>query len=211
MGSGSCCNIRGGDEFLAGPNGRLSRSGALPKCRKCGSMERHRILRSIWARIPLDFLSRSRALQFSPDLSVDPDWFSSYELSIYGGDNSIDLEAIDRASATYDVIICNHVLEHIPDDRKAFTELIRVLSPSGFLEVTVPNPYFRKITEDRGPKIHEHFRTYGADISLRFNGTKSTVLLHRVTGKDMVTGRKDYVFFWTKSERTLKDLQEWFR
>jgi ubiquinone/menaquinone biosynthesis C-methylase UbiE len=33
----------------------------------------------------------------------------------------------------YDVILCNHVLEHIPDDTKAMQELYRVLKPGGMV------------------------------------------------------------------------------
>jgi ubiquinone/menaquinone biosynthesis C-methylase UbiE len=37
----------------------------------------------------------------------------------------------------YDVILCNHVLEHIPDDTKAMQELYRVLKPGG---MAIANP-----------------------------------------------------------------------
>jgi ubiquinone/menaquinone biosynthesis C-methylase UbiE len=36
----------------------------------------------------------------------------------------------------YDVILCNHVLEHIPDDTKAMQELYRVLKPGGILQTS---------------------------------------------------------------------------
>jgi 2-polyprenyl-3-methyl-5-hydroxy-6-metoxy-1,4-benzoquinol methylase len=41
--------------------------------------------------------------------------------------------------AAFDVVLCNQVLEHVPDDRSAFLELHRVLRPGGLLIVGVPN------------------------------------------------------------------------
>ena len=43
------------------------------------------------------------------------------------------------AAATFDRIICSEVMEHIPDDRAAATELFRVLKPGGTIGVTVPS------------------------------------------------------------------------
>jgi SAM-dependent methyltransferase len=40
--------------------------------------------------------------------------------------------------ATFDRVVCSEVLEHIPDDRGAMTELVRVLRPGGTMAVTVP-------------------------------------------------------------------------
>lgn len=47
--------------------------------------------------------------------------------------------ALGFADRTFDVVICNQVLEHVPDDRLAFEELCRVLRPGGLLLVGVPN------------------------------------------------------------------------
>lgn len=50
----------------------------------------------------------------------------------------VDLTDIPLDDATYDIVICSHVLEHIPDDRKALGELWRILAPGGKLLVMVP-------------------------------------------------------------------------
>lgn len=42
------------------------------------------------------------------------------------------------ASASYDILICSHVLEHVPDDRQALRELYRVLKPGGWGILMVP-------------------------------------------------------------------------
>lgn len=206
------CIICGGTDFASGPSGRKSRTGAWPRCKGCQSLERHRLLRKLWIKIPEGLLSRGRVLQFSPDLSVLSDWFGEYELSIFSGTNSIDMQNISRPDDHYDVIICNHVLEHIPDDRKAFQELLRVLSPTGFLEITVPNPFYRPTTDDWGypkPEDHEHFRVYGADIIDRLKAAAPEALLHYVVSRDDATGIEDYVYFWTKSTETIENLKSW--
>jgi SAM-dependent methyltransferase len=40
--------------------------------------------------------------------------------------------------ATFDIILCSEVLEHVPEDDKAVSELRRVLKPGGVLVATVP-------------------------------------------------------------------------
>ena len=208
----TACIICGGQNFAFGPGGRKSRSGKLPQCEGCQSLERHRLLRKLWAKLPESLLHASKILQFSPDQSVNEKWFGSYELSIYGGKNSINMESIARPNDTYDIIIANHVLEHVPDDRKAFSELMRVLAPDGFFEMMVPNPYFVPATNDWGyprPENHEHFRIYGSDLVKRFQeGTPGTHVL-RMTSLDDVTNIEDYVYFWAKNSSVIDKLRKW--
>jgi SAM-dependent methyltransferase len=47
--------------------------------------------------------------------------------------------ALSFRDASFDIIICNHVLEHVPDDVTALVELRRVLRPGGLLIIGVPN------------------------------------------------------------------------
>jgi ubiquinone/menaquinone biosynthesis C-methylase UbiE len=75
---------------------------------------------------------------------------------------------------SYDIIFCNHVLEHIEDDQKAMRELYRVLKTGGYGIFQIPQDLTRQVTyendsvktaEDR--KIHfgqyDHVRVYGKD------------------------------------------------
>jgi SAM-dependent methyltransferase len=75
---------------------------------------------------------------------------------------------------SFDVILCNHVLEHIPDDTKAMTELYRVMKPGGWGIFQIPQDLSRAVTfEDdsiRDPKErarifgqYDHVRVYGRD------------------------------------------------
>ena len=50
----------------------------------------------------------------------------------------MDITKIDYPDDSFDVILCNHILEHIPDDHLAMQELFRVLKPSGWAILQVP-------------------------------------------------------------------------
>jgi len=50
----------------------------------------------------------------------------------------MDITNIQYPDCRFDCIICNHVLEHIIDDRKAMLELYRVLKPGGWAILQVP-------------------------------------------------------------------------
>lgn len=205
------CNICQGKSFIPGPYGRLSLSGEPPACDYCGSLERHRILRQVWSHIPKNYLIDKTALQFSLDPSVEPSWFKEHEVSIYGHQNSIDIQHIDRKDHSFDIIICNQILEHVEQDRKAFQELIRILNPEGFLQMTVPNPIMRKTTEDWGyPKkeFHGHYRHYGIDLIERFTSEVPAIHMICVKSKDVITDTEDYVFFWGKSENAIQILKK---
>ena len=168
------CNICGGDEFKPGPNGRLAAGGKLPQCRRCRSLERHRILRRIYERFPGEFLAARDCLQFSQDMAVSPSWFRSHTVSIYGGENHLDLMAIARPSASCGFIVCNHVLEHVPDDRVAFSELLRILAPQGVLQFSTPIYIEQAITRElraADTADHGHYRYYGADIMERLRSS----------------------------------------
>jgi SAM-dependent methyltransferase len=78
---------------------------------------------------------------------------------------------------SFDVIICSHVLEHIPDDKTAMMELYRVLVSEGVAYIQVP--YRRDHETDEDPNItdpkerekrwgqFDHVRLYGKDLKLR--------------------------------------------
>jgi FkbM family methyltransferase len=204
------CNICGCQVFVAGPLGRTSLGGELPQCQECGSLERHRIIRAAWEKIPRKYLSHQSVLQFSYDTSVDASWFSDLEIPVSGSSSSLDIPAIDRASESYDVVVCNHVLQHVEDDRRAFGELMRVLKADGFLQLTVPKPNEIENTDDWGypdENLHGHFRHYGLDLIERFNAVYPAVQLIYIKSSDAVTGSEDCVFFWSKSLETISFLR----
>jgi len=50
----------------------------------------------------------------------------------------MDIACIQFPDASFDIIYCSHVLEHVPDDRRALTEFYRALSPGGYAVLIVP-------------------------------------------------------------------------
>jgi SAM-dependent methyltransferase len=90
----------------------------------------------------------------------------------------MDLTHIQYPTDYFGAIICNHVLEHIPDDRQAMSELFRVLKPGGWAILQVPlSNRLRDTLED--PTVvskedrervfgqDDHVRIYAADYSGR--------------------------------------------
>ena len=78
----------------------------------------------------------------------------------------------------YDLILCNHVLEHIPEDQKAMQEMYRVLKPGGTLIAQVPleenrtqtfedNSITDKATRTEIFGQYDHVRIYGTDYYTR--------------------------------------------
>jgi SAM-dependent methyltransferase len=88
----------------------------------------------------------------------------------------MDLTDIDLSDGCRTLVWCSHVMEHIPDDRKALHEIHRVLEPGGLLvlqvpirgEVTYENP---SIQDEKDRMEHflqeDHVRLYGLDLKSR--------------------------------------------
>ena len=189
----------------------MAENGMPPRCEGCQSLERHRATREMMVKLrkPLNF-SHRRALQFSHDRTVEHQWFKSYQLSIYRGHNSLDLQRIDRPSGSYDFVICNHVLEHVPDDAKALMEMARITSESGFIFLTVAMPHRLTTTTEWGypdEKQHGHYRIYGMDIVTRFERFIPEIILIEIPMRDPVTGVPDVAFMLTRSEATASQLR----
>lgn len=100
----------------------------------------------------------------------------------------MDITEIGFPDNHFDIIICSHVLEHVPDDRKAMRELLRVLKPGGLAVLLVPLSREQKTDEDltvtdpeerkRRFGQFDHVRQYGRDYfdRLREEGFTVTVL-----------------------------------
>lgn len=198
------CNICKSDTFVPGFNGRMA-NGLPPMCAKCKTVERHRIVRKLY--LPLVPLVKDwHVLQFAPDRSVDPSWFAEYVGSSYGGANSFDMMKTGLPDGRFELIVSNHVLEHVRDDLAAFKEMFRVVGPFGVVHVTVPTPTYRWATEDWGfadAKVNEHYRDYGADFPQRVIKSIPGVACAAVAGFDPVTLSADIVYFFSKSEERL--------
>jgi len=208
------CNICGNDQFNPGPSGRMSATGLPPKCGKCNSLERHRTYRQVFLKLKDLNLMGTNVLQFSQDLSVVPEWFNQYEVSIFEGENSLDLQKIDRNSNQYDMVICNHVLEHVPYDNAALHELLRVVRDDGFVFLAVPDPARRKTTTDWGyakAEDHGHYRIYGADIENMFRKYIPYASILRLNTADPVTKMEDRFFILSKNQNLCNQIKSGFK
>jgi SAM-dependent methyltransferase len=112
-----------------------------------------------------------------------------------------DVQRLTYGTASFDVVTSTEVFEHVPDDRRAFAEVHRVLRPGGFLVFTVPlmdapATLERARLEDGGvvhlvePEYHGDrlrgrgrvlaFRTYGMDILDRLRAAGFEARLERI-------------------------------
>ena len=196
------CDICGGGAFAAGPGGRLAASGKPPRCEGCDALERHRALRRLMERLPAAALSWRRGLQFSRDPSLRPEWFRSFEVSVYNGANSLDLTRLDRADASYDFVSLNMVLEFIPDAKTAFAELMRILAPDGILQIGFSHAEGRDVTIDYGVEQGEYgrgqgyFHLFGRDLAGYFELSRLGGSCVVLSESDAATGvATDFHFF----------------
>ena len=101
-----------------------------------------------------------------------------------------DALALPYPDGTFDVVIASEILEHVPDDRGAIAELVRVLRPGGSLAITVPRWLPEKICWLLSDAYHAneggHIRIYQADElrakvqarGVRFTGSHHAHALH---------------------------------
>lgn len=101
----------------------------------------------------------------------------------------MDVHDIPFEESTFDIAMCNHVMEHVEDDIKAMSEIYRVLKPGGWAIIQIPffYPLKDETYEDKNitdPKDREqaygqddHVRMYGKDYGARLEqaGFKVTV------------------------------------
>ncbi len=103
---------------------------------------------------------------------------------------TMDITDIGYPDASFDVIYCSHVLEHVDDDRRAMRELHRVLRPGGWAIVLVPIIGDRtfedpRITDPREREAafgqEDHVRRYGPDVIDRLREPGFTVEVTRAS------------------------------
>ncbi|MEP3839039.1 MAG: methyltransferase domain-containing protein [Algibacter sp.] len=145
------------------------------------SLERHRLL-WLYLKHETDFFSaRKRVLHFAPEQcflkrfrSLNNLDYTTTDLLSPIADVKADICNLPFEDNSYDIILCNHVLEHIPDDNKAMQELFRVMKPGGYGIFQIPQDLNRTSTyEDNSitdkkerAKIfgqYDHVRVYGLD------------------------------------------------
>ena len=145
------------------------------------SLERHRLL-WLYLKNETDFFTaRLKVLHFAPEQAFYKIFrnqknldYTTTDLFSPLADVKADICNLPFESNLYDVILCNHVLEHIPDDIKAMKELFRVMKPGGYGIFQIPQDYNREQTfeddsitdKNQRAKIfghYDHVRIYGRD------------------------------------------------
>ncbi|RMZ50798.1 class I SAM-dependent methyltransferase [Flavobacteriaceae bacterium PRS1] len=145
------------------------------------SLERHRLL-WLYLKNETDFFTADKkVLHFAPEQCFLKQFktlknldYTTTDLNSPLADVKADICNLPFSDNEFDVILCNHVLEHIPDDTKAIQELYRVLKPGGMGIFQIPQDLSRETTfEDdsitdkkKRAKIfgqYDHVRVYGRD------------------------------------------------
>lgn len=157
------------------------------KCPNCGALERHRLqflaINEIFANINTKTL---RMLHFAPEsffkdlFDINFGVYETADIAMPGVDHTVDLQDLPFADNSYDVVYASHVLEHIPDDYKAISEIRRILAPGGIAILPVPivNPSTVEYPEPN-PYETMHVRAPGADYFERYRKYFDSVDLYR--------------------------------
>lgn len=148
-------------------------------CPGCGALERHRLL---WAFVGkrMDLATVTSALHFAPERQIqdrlrhalDGRYVAVDLKPVF--DAALNITALPFPEDSFDLILCCHVLEHIPDDAAAMREIARVLAPGGHALVQVPQDMAMAVS-DEGPDLPpdersrrfgqaDHVRIYGGDL-----------------------------------------------
>ena len=151
-------------------------------CPICHSKERHRFLWLYFEKINI-FDRGGKVLHFAPEKFFYDKCSSLPNIDYWPVDirklptvrTVVDITDIPFEDSSFDIIICNHVLEHVINDRKAMSELYRVLSPQGVAFINCPVDRRLATTLEKEeydtPELrfkyygqHDHVRLYGRDF-----------------------------------------------
>jgi SAM-dependent methyltransferase len=145
-------------------------------CPGCDARSRHRGLALLIPHVLRERPDLRRVLHFAPEgvlarifLSVDGLDYRTTDLTEPHCDfPGEDIQHLSFGDGDYDLVLCNQVLEHIPDDGAGMRELCRILSPRGLALITVPCDWRQAETEMfTHVRPGGHYRHYGRDLAER--------------------------------------------
>lgn len=171
------------------------------------SLERHRLM---WLYLKNEtgfFKDKLKVLHMAPEQSFYKRFrklqnldYITCDLNSPIADVKADIQDLPFEDNSFDVIFCNHVLEHVADDKKALSELYRVMKPGGWGIFQVPIRYqldktFEDSTiTDKKERIekfgqYDHVRVYGMDYydTLKSAGfeVEKVVLSNKLTDEEI--------------------------
>jgi predicted SAM-dependent methyltransferase len=166
-------------------------------CTHCESVERHR-LEWLFFKKNTDLFDKGQkkvlhvAAERCFEKRLKKTFGKNYiTADLYNPDAMIkmDITQIQYPDESFDIILCSHVLEHIPDDQKAMRELYRVLKKEGWAVVLVPIADMEKTYEDfsiiteagrlKAFGQSDHVRKYGIDYSERLKSAGFNVTVFK--------------------------------
>jgi SAM-dependent methyltransferase len=154
------------------------------RCPNCGSRPRHRLVHLFLNERHIDLQDGRVILHFAPERHLTramgnaPNYHTA-DLVPGKARHAMDMADIKFSDQSIDLVIANHVLEHVPDDQKALREMFRVLRKGGFALITVPQNWAREETYENAEAnkasdtryAHyldaDHIRFYGRDFGNR--------------------------------------------
>jgi SAM-dependent methyltransferase len=154
-------------------------------CPGCLSLERHRLLWLYLRNRTAFFSAGLKVLHIAPEQCFYKRFrkmknlnYITADLESPLADVKLNVQELPFGDHVFDVVICNHVLEHVPDDRKAMAEIYRVLKKGGYALMQVPTDYSMENTyedfsitdpSDREKRFRQkdHYRLYGRDYLTR--------------------------------------------
>lgn len=153
-------------------------------CTFCGSVDRDRLTYLfLTKKYNIHNKSKIKILHIAPEFTLSNFLRSLTNIDYIAGDLRCegyiypeyvvnkDITKLDDVDCTYDLIICNHVLEHVPNDIIAMSELYRVLKAGGIAILQVPMSIKNKNTcEDKNKSKEERYKEYGQEDHLRLYG-----------------------------------------
>jgi len=182
-------------------------------CYKCESSDRERLIYIYLENTLKIFNTKERIniLHIAPEKNLSNKIAQYSHFNYICGDKSpeeyfptlnvqnIDILHIPYSDNYYDIIICNHVLEHIPEDVKAIKELYRVLKPGGTAILQAPISINSENTYEDfsiiAPKAREaafgqfdHVRIYGKDYQSRLE--KGGFVINQINVSDKIEYKK---------------------
>ncbi len=185
--------------------GNVPRAQAL--CPRCNSLERNRVM---WLYLQKEWKIKERQakiLHFAPEIGIEKQMKKMTNLTYIGADLNpqladyqMDICQIPNNDNEYDLILCAHVLGHVPDEGKAIREMKRVLKTDGLAIIMT-------VIDMKNPKTHESSAAKTPAEKLENYGESDLVRLHgldfgdRLAAQGFKVDRLDYRLIFSESEQ----------
>ncbi len=185
------CPLCGWTGFRFLPYGNAEKNRRDAQCPSCGSLERHR---AVYILLREQLGELQQILHIAPEPPIEK-WLRQISDDYLSIDlfktamRTMDLTELDLPDQSKSLVFCSHVLEHIPEDIKAMSEMYRVLKTNGIAIIQVP--IWKEVTyEDfsittkegrlRAFMQEDHVRLYGLDIVNRIESVGFKVVVKYV-------------------------------